>query len=126
MEEVKTIDTENQAIIDALNSLNENMVATNDSIKELQEYLIIQDNRKQQAQQEHEDNAQIEKEASDLAEQQASSEAEQQAETHTELLTDIRTQLELSNELQAVNNIWFGVICGLIFIKILVDKILKI
>lgn len=126
MEEVTTIETENQAIIDALNSLNENSVATNDSIKELQEYLIIQDNRKQQAQQEQEDNAQIEKEASDLAEQQASSDAEQQAETYTELLTDIRTQLELSNELQAVNNIWFGVICGLLFIKILVDKILKI
>lgn len=126
MEEVTTIETENQAILDALNSLNENSVATNDSIKELQEYLIIQDNRKQQAQQEQEDNAQIEKEASDLAEQQAISDAEQQAETYTELLTDIRTQLELSNELQAVNNIWFGVICGLLFIKILVDKILKI
>lgn len=125
MEEVTTIETENQAIIDALNSLNENSVATNDSIKELQEYLIIQDNRKQQAQQDQEDNAQIEKEASDLAEQQASSEAEQQAETYTELLTDIKTQIELSNELQSVNNIWFGVIIGLLWIKILFDRLFK-
>lgn len=125
MEEVTTIEIENQAIIDALNSLNENSVATNDSIKELQEYLIIQDNRKQQEKQEQEDNAQIEKEASDLAEQKASSEAEQQAETYTEILTDIRTQLELSNELEAVNNIWFGVIIGLLWIKILFDRLFK-
>lgn len=125
MEEVTTIETENQAIIDALNSLNENSVATTDSIKELQEYLIIQDNRKQQAEQQAKDDAQVKEEASDLAEQSASSEAEQQAETYEQLLTDVNTRLELNNELLAVNGIYIGIVIGLLWVKILFDRLFK-
>lgn len=137
MEEITTVEGNNQEILEALNNLNSNMVATNDSIKEMQEFLIIQDRRQQQKEatieeQEAQDaetqallNEQSEQEeASKNAE--ASAKADAQNETYQEILTDLRTQVELSNELQAVNTIWFGVICGLLFVKILIDRIIRI
>lgn len=125
MEEVTKIETENQAIIDQLQSLNENSVATTDSIKELQEYLIIQENRRQEAEVQASTDAEVQKEASDLANEKARSEAQEQQEVYTELLSDGIAKLELNNELQAVNGIYIGIVIGLLWMKILFDRIFK-
>lgn len=125
MEEITTIESDNQAILDQLKSLNENSVATTDSIKELQEYLIIQENRRQEADIQATTDAEVQKEASDLANEKARSEAQEQQEVYTELLSDEIAHLELNNELQAVNGIYIGIVIGLLWTKILFDRIFK-
>lgn len=126
----------NEDILNALQDLNANTVATNDSVKELQEYLIIQQKKedqekatlKKQAEQEAEEQAVIDEqtakeEESALAESNAKAEAE--TETYTELLTDIRDQISLNNELLVVNGIYIGIVVGLLFMKVLFDRLFK-
>lgn len=128
--------TMNEDILNALQDLNANTVATNDSVKELQEYLIIQQKKedqekatlKKQAEQEAEEQAVIDEqtakeEESALAESNAKAEAE--TETYTELLTDIRDQISLNNELLVVNGIYIGIVVGLLFMKVLFDRLFK-
>ena len=125
--------TMNEDILNALQDLNANTVATNDSVKELQEYLIIQQKKedqekatlKKQAEQEAEEQAVIDEqtakeEESALAESNAKAEAE--TETYTELLTDIRDQISLNNELLVVNGIYIGIVVGLLFMKVLSES----
>lgn len=134
MEENTT--TMNDDILNVLQDLNANTVATNDSIKELQEYLIIQQKKEdqekatlqKQAEQEAEEQAVIDEqtakeEESALAESNAKAEAE--TETYTELLTDIRDQISLNNELLVVNGIYIGIVVGLLFMKVLFDRLFK-
>lgn len=125
MEEITTIESDNQAILDQLKSLNENSVATTDSIKELQEYFIIQENRRQEAEIQSKTDAEVQKEASDLANEKARSEAQEQQVVYTELLSDGIAQLKLNNELQAVNGIYIGIVIGLLWMKILFDRLFK-
>lgn len=126
----------NQQIIDALNSLNENTVSTNNSIKELQEYLIIQQRKQEQkeatlakqAEEEAEEQALLDEqsakeEESALAESSAKADAETQ--TYTELLTDIRDQMILNNDLLVINGIYIGIVVGLLFVKTIWDRIFK-
>lgn len=126
----------NQQILDALNSLNENTVGTNNSIKELQEYLIIQQRKQEQkeatlakqAEEEAEEQALLDEqsakeEESALAESTAKADAETQ--TYTELLTDIRDQMILNNDLLVINGIYIGIVVGLLFVKTIWDRIFK-
>lgn len=58
-------------------------------------------------------------------EDQQVEEEDLQTESYTEVLSDGLTAFELNNELLATQNIWFGVIAGLLFIKILVDRLIR-
>ena len=117
----------------ALNVLNENSVATNNSIKELTEYIILQDKREQNEkalkadQEKSEALEQGEQEL--IKEQEESARAEQQsaqADTYEELLTSIDEGIQLNNQLLSVNCLYIGIVIGLLFIKIFVNLSTKI
>lgn len=126
----------NQDIVDAINSLTESQTATNVSVKELTEYLIVKEKRDQQAaetkakQEEQEAKKQAEldeqnaKEA-ESAEAEQTASAQAQTETYTELLTNIDEGIRLNNQLQVINGIYIGIVVGLLFMKILFDRIFK-
>lgn len=126
----------NEDILNAINVLNSNTVATNDSIKELQEYFILKDKKEEKEKQNQEEIAlkekknqeeiqkqQEEEEASALAEESARSEAETQ--TYQELLVDIRDKQELSNEIFAGQLFFTGMIAGLLIGIILWNRFYK-
>ena len=124
----------NNDLLQALNDLNQNSVATNNSIKELTEYLIIKDRQEKQKEDTlNKEAEQAEKEEAELQEQkeqeEASAKAEQsakadaQTETYTELLTDIRSELQLQNQMISGQFLFFGIICGILLFKILWDKL---
>lgn len=126
----------NQDIVDAINSLTESQTATNVSVKELTEYLIVKEKRDQQAaetkakQEEQEAKKQAEldeqnaKEA-ESAEAEQTASAQAQTETYTELLTNIDEGIRLNNQLQVINGIYIGIVVGLLFMKVLFDRIFK-
>lgn len=121
-----------QAILEALNVLNENSVATNNSIKELTEYIILQDKREQNEKAlkaDQEKSEALEKGEQELIkEQEESARAEEQsaqADTYEELLTSIDEGIQLNNQLLAVNGLYIGIVIGLLFIKIFVDRLTK-
>lgn len=124
----------NEDLLNALNLLNENSVATNNSIKELQEYFIIQDRKEYQEKEtlkkQEEQNAKVDAEFQEREQQAEQSEkaeetakADAQTETYTELLTDIRDQIQLNNQLISGQFLMFGIICGILLFKILWDKL---
>lgn len=86
----------------------------------------------EQAKIEEQEQAEADQEAQEQADQEAQIASEKEAsevdykETVQEILVDIRSQNELQNELSVVNIICFGIISGLLFIKILVDRIIKL
>lgn len=145
MEEVKETNEQitNQDLLDALHSLNESSVNTNNSIKELTEYLVTKD--RQAEQKEATEKKQAEQEAKEQAEkdllaeeEQASADAEakaveeqkeaeeqDQVQTYTETLQSIDQGVQLTNQLLAVQGIYIGIVCGLLFIKILFDRLRK-
>lgn len=126
----------NAELLEALNNLNENTVATNNSVKELQEYFIIKDKKEQQEKATREKQEEQEaKEQAELDEQSAkeeesakaeqSAKADQETETYTELLTQINEGIQLNNQLMVVQSIYIGIVVGLLFIKIFVDRLTK-
>lgn len=133
-----------QTALEEIAKNQQNQTTTDQALlKELQKinkYNEAQQEADKQAKQEADTQAEIEaqeKEASDKeAAEQAEIDAETQAakdqaveehqETVQEILVDIRSQLELQNEQLAVHTIWFGVVCGLLFVKILFDRIIRL
>lgn len=118
--------TTNQALLREIQKLNKRN-------EELDKELKLQ---KQEAETKEEIEAQ-EKEASDKeAEEQAKIDAETQAEkeqaqqtqeeTYTELLTNIRDDTNLNYQINAVNGLYIGIVIGLLFVKILWDRLRKI
>lgn len=127
----------NEQILNALNDLNSNTIATNNSIKELQEYLISKDRKEQQeeatkAKQEEQealkqaelDEQTAKEEESAMAEQSAK--ADQVTDTYTELLTDINNNVVLSNNIFAGQLLFTGIISGILLGKILFDRFIKL
>lgn len=126
----------NYDLLQALNTLNENSVATNNSIKELQEYFIIKDRQeKQKEETEKKQSEQAEKQEAEIKEQkeqeeqsalaEQSAKADAQTETYTELLTGINESNQLNNQIMAAQSIYFGIVIGLLFIKIFIDRLIK-
>ena len=96
----------NNDLLQALNTLNENSVATNNSIKELQEYFIIKDRQQKQKEETEQKQAeQAEKQEAEIKEQkeqeeqsvlaEQSAKADAQTDTYTELLTEINEGIQL-------------------------------
>ena len=116
----------NKDILDALNSLNDNTVANNDSIKELTEYLISKDEKEKEEQEKNEE-LRAEKEETESKEQETakaeeSAKADSQTETYTELLTSINDNVILTNHLIAGQIFFMGALLGTLLIKILFER----
>lgn len=112
-------------IVEELQILNKGVVSNGEKLDSISEYLIaknIQDADKESAAKQ----AELEKSAEDKrsAEEKAA-EQQEQAETYTEILTQINDGVQLTNQLLAVQSIYIGVIVGLLFIKIFVDRLTK-
>ena len=126
MEEATSSELNNQ-ILESLERINQNTVTTNNSIKDLQEYLIIQENERKEselanAEEKASSDKQKEEEEQQIrAEQSAQSEAQQQ--TYEELLIDIRDEQRLTNQMFAGSFLLSGIICGILLFKILWDKL---
>lgn len=130
--EDNTNTVDNTAIIEELQALNKGIVAVNSSQKELTEYIILRD-RKADEEKAQNDKVQAEADqAKSEADQLQSKQDQEQAkadqeitETQTDLLSDINDSLQLSNQIQTFNVLIFGIICGLLFIKIFLDRMVK-
>lgn len=119
-------DNNNDSILQALSDLNQNTVATNNSIKELQEYFLIKDKREQEKQAKAEEEESKALEVKEQEEQTSKDAEQQQVDTYTELLTDIRDNVQLSNEIFAGQLFFTGVIAGLLVGIILWNRIFKL
>ena len=126
-------DSDINAIVSELKTLNKSTVSTSEKLSELQEYLIIQDNNAQrekeakakaEAEQAEQDQLKADEEA--LYQEEANQEAENQTETYTELLTDIRDELDYQNQLQIGQIFFLGILFGVLLGKIFIDRFIKL
>lgn len=126
----------NTQLIEVLNKLNDSVDQNTQSINQIQQYLIIKDqqDKKDQLSKEETEQKKAEEEQKTLAEKeeqealasdQSAAKAEAQNETYTELLTEINEGVQLTNQLLTVQGIYFGIVVGLLFMKILFDRIIK-
>lgn len=120
----------NKELIDAINELAKNQVQTNNSIKELQEYLIIKDRQEEEAKQKEQEIAEEDalraEEAKDIEKQEQQTRAEEQKsqdEIYTEQLQNVNTQIEATNGMIAGQYITNGIICGVLLLTILWNKL---
>ena len=113
-------------ITEALNNLNQNTVVTNNKLDELQHYFIRKDEEEEKAQKKAQQEAE-EKEANTKAqeEEQQTREAQQQTqeEIYTEQLQNINSQLEATNGMLVGNFVTDGIICGVLLLTILWNKL---
>lgn len=134
MEEIKEVT--NEDLLNALTELNKSSSETNKSIQELQAYFIAKDKKEAQEaetqkkieEQEGKEQAELEEQQkleSESAEAEQSAKADAQTETYTELLTEIDEGIKLQNQLMVAQSIYIGIIVGLLFMKILFDRIFK-
>ena len=124
------IDT--SAILSQLQTLNEGVSSVNQQTKELVNYLVVKDKEEAEAKRQAEEaqkkeNKEAEEQAIKEAEEQASKDEQAQAETetYTELLTNIRDGIELQNQMQASQILFFGIICGVLLVKIFFDRFIR-
>ena len=121
-------------ILIALDKLNENQVATNNAISELQHYIIEKDKaeekEKKQAQQEAEEKAEAEaqetenqKKEAETKEAENNTKAEQETETYTELLQSTSDGIAVNNGLIAGQYVTDGILCGVLLLTILWNKL---
>ena len=115
---------------ESIDALNQNTVTTNNSIKELQEYFIKKDKEAEKEKQQAEKQAQEEAEIKEQEEAEAQTKAEQtreaqqtQEEIYTEQLQNINTQLEATNGMLVGNYVTDGIICGVLLLTILWNKL---
>ena len=122
------------ALQEALDTLNENTVVTNNSIQELHHYIIKKDKEAQEEKERAEQEAieKAEKEAEEKEEKTKAEQEEQQTrdaqaqtqeEIYTEQLQNINTQLEVTNGMLVGNFVTDGIICGVLLLTILWNKI---
>lgn len=107
----------------SLNDLNQNTVATNNSINELYEYFLIKDKK---AQEEKEKQAKLDAENQEKAETEQTQAEEEQAtqeQTYTEQLQNINTQLETTNGMLVGTFVTQGILCGVLLFTILWNKL---
>lgn len=143
-------DIDFSALLGELKTLNEGVVSENKKLDELVNYLIVKDKQEKEAKEAAEKLAAEEKAAQIEADQAAAEEekkeeeeskeaAEEEAkiqeekeqnqldqqQTYEEILLDIKDEIELSNHLQIVNGLYIGIVIGLLWIKIIIDKVFK-
>lgn len=124
------------AVLQELQTLNQGISTLNKNQKELTEYIVIRDRKADEEKARADELAAEDKEVEDqrvtdnqIAEQKAQEDRDQQqadqAETYTELLNDSISEMQLTNQLLSVQTIYFGIIIGLLFIKIFIDRLTK-
>ena len=129
-------ETTNTVNDDLLNQLIDSTNKNTEAIEHLEEYLILKDKEREKKEAE-EKKASEEKEKLDQEDQEAkdqetakaaeesAAKADAQTETYTELLTEINEGVQLTNQLLTVEGIYIGIVIGLLFIKIFVDRLTK-
>lgn len=105
----------NSSVLEELQTLNEGITSLNENQEELTEFIIKRDKENTEAQAEKEEK---------LQEDQAKSDQDQteQAETYTETLEQISNNVNVTNHLLAGQIFFFGVVVGVLLIKILFDR----
>ena len=123
---------DNTAMLEELQKINQGITAVNTSQKELTEYLISKDKlAEQQKKIDAEEQAKSDEDQAKIDEEQAKVDEakEQQDLSYTEqeiqLLTEINNGIQLNNQIGSVNILIFGIICGLLFMKIFIDRLVK-
>lgn len=136
------------ALLMELQTLNQGVADENEALEKLTEYIISQDKKEKEAAEKKEAEQKAEEEQAKIAEQeldqisaekqekkeeeeakiaeQEKVESQEITETYTELLTDIRDSNNLSNEIMSGQIFFTGIICGILLVKIFVDRFLKI
>lgn len=124
MEETTRNEELNNQILESLERINQNTVKTNNAIDDLQEYLILQDQKKEEKEKE------TEEKSSDSDDQDKQEETEEVAESSSatsedtyEVLVQIRDEQRLTNQMFAGSFLISGIICGVLLFKILWDKL---
>jgi uncharacterized membrane protein YdbT with pleckstrin-like domain len=126
----------NEDLLEALNKLCQSSDTTNKSVQELQEYFITKDKKekqeaetlKKQAEQDAEEQAELEEQQErdeESVRAEESAQADAQTQTYTELLTEIDDGIQLQNQLMVAQSIYIGIVVGLLFMKILFDRMFK-
>lgn len=134
--EENNIQVTNDDLLQALLQLNESSNATNKSVQELQAYFIAKDKKekqesetlKKQQEQESKEQAELEEQAKreqESAEAEKTAKADSETQTYTEILTEIDQGIQLQNQLMVAQSIYIGIVVGLLFMKILFDRIFK-
>lgn len=141
-----TVDAD--SLLSELQTLNQRVADENKALEKLTEYIITQDKKEKEAAEKKEaeqkaereqakivaqeqeqlsaeEQEQKEQEEAQIAEQEKT-EAQEQTETYTELLTNVRDSANLSNEIMSGQIFFTGIICGILLVKIFVDRFLKI
>lgn len=105
----------NSSILEELQALNEGITSLNENQEELTEFIIKRDKENTEAQAEKEEK---------LEEDQVKSDQDQteQAETYTETLEQISNNVNVTNHLLSGQIFFFGVVVGVLLIKILFDR----
>ena len=100
----------------AINHLDNTTNETNNAIKDLTEYLQEKDEKEQK---EKEEKAEVETKQSETRDAQQQT----QEEIYTEQLQNINTQLEATNGMLVGNFVTDGIICGVLLLTILWNKL---
>lgn len=112
----------NAAVLEELQTLNEGISSLNENQEELTEYIINKDKEEEELKAEQEEEQKIADEESEQIEQEEKEAQEADQETYTEIVSDIRDSINLNNHLLSGQIFFCGVIAGLLIIKILFDR----
>ena len=106
---------DNTSVLKELQTLNEGITTLNENQEELTEFIIKRDKENTEAQAEKEEKQQEDQVKSDQ-------DQSQQAETYTETLEQIANNVNVTNHLLSGQIFFFGVVVGVLLIKILFDR----
>lgn len=106
---------DNSAILKELQALNKGIDALTENQEELTEFIINKDKEEKEAE---------EKKQEETKQEQTKADQEniKQAETYTETLEQISNNVNVTNHLLAGQIFFFGVVVGVLLIKILFDR----
>ena len=125
MENENTTNETQDLILDNLRTLNENTVANNVKLSNIEKLLTEQYEHEQEKEkaQEKKEAEQSEADATATAERDASN--AEQTETFEEILTETRDNITLTNSIFAGQICFLGIIAGILLGKILFDRFFK-
>jgi Skp family chaperone for outer membrane proteins len=120
------------SVITELQVLNQSINTENQKIDKFLEYLVARDQEaveKEEAEQVEADSEKVNKELEtkqqEEKEQQKAQQEQETTETYTELLSQINDGIQLTNQLLTVDVLIFGIVIGLLLIKIFIDRMVK-
>ena len=113
---------DNSAVIKELQALNEGISSLTKNQEELTEFIINKDKEEKEAEEKKQEEEQKKQEETKQEQTKADQENTRQAETYTETLEQISNNVNVTNHLLAGQIFFFGVVVGVLLIKILFDR----